>query len=1359
MRRLVALGLSTLMVWGCGELPHESPFDPGSPAEKLAKGEVTGTVRLAGETDFAGITVELQSEARTYNVQTDAQGAFRIAGVVPGDYDVRLETRYFVAERSTITVPLGDGYEISPVTLEARTAKVTGSALVQKSDVESSGGVTITLHKTGSIRGGAAAAPGAWRTQAQGADPETESEEDGSFSLDDVPAGVYEVNASTPETGDETMGEITVTGEEESVEVEPIVVRPVSGFFSIDNVGGFVTSPVVTLRLSGFNAESMRLGFSPDGSPDACGFTVTKGYQALDTITLSQEGETNVCVAFEDAQGRSTEPLVESVFFDATPPTVFDVTLDDGTAFSRDLSVRLAIQAADVLSGIASMQLAFTTNVTAATPLDFTPLSNLALPSGDGTKSLYLRLVDRAGNASPVVVRSIAVDSALNAAVSASLEDDLGRTAATDRQFVALRLQGLTADVAEMIAASNNSFAGAIWTPVTDAVAWQLASGDGLKTVFVKVRDLAGNESGVLQASITLDQSGPDTPGISLFDTDGDGAALSNTAVELLWGIPGAADLAGFELQRYVQGVDLGFQTLALLSPGVDRYVDDVTATTGHAHHYRIRAYDALGNSSGWSVVVDAHPFEPVQEAYWIRTETGLRYVFNPFPGTYSLRAAYQYDDYDGLTQTQELNSDVAYWDRVTTGGVVLNEQLAIKTVNSDNTLAFQSLVPLKLETRRRVAAGGRFVAMTQATDGTMHMLMNGGVTNASGFSYVHMGSDGAEQAAFHYQFEATFIPRGGAIVLRPNGTPVGAVASVDATASTFRLFAMRNFGAAATYEVIATIASPNVTNMGPAVAADDGALHIFWADGPSLYYANDVTGVWSKSLLGTGAGPAAARDANGKLHVCYHSGTTLYYINNASGAWSTPFVVAAGARYCAIIIKPDGLPFIAYAASAGSDLYLANFNGASWSTALVFNDPSGTTGFYPGLFTDTSGIHLAWDPGGYADLKYITNKTGGWVARSIDAGSPISGRAVLAVDPEGTLHVLYYHTVGTEARYARLAKNQSTKTQITGFADSIDWKPYANGTEVWALSSEWDGVSDYNLYLAKRNADGSWSKELVALSAGMYGSTLAFDNAGNPLVAWYHPVDFDVMYATKSGGIWNVETVDSAGDVGYNARLFVDPQNHPVIVYTDVTNAAIKIARHDGAGWQFTSLAGGYYEFNDAAMDTAGNLHLTASKNSLGDVWYVTDKYAGWTTEQVDTSGAQKSLAVGTDGAVHIAYFRWQPDYDLGYATNESGTWRRAIVDAPGDTGFYPEMLLDARNTPHILYRDDSNQRLCYAVRVNGGWSTGRLTQYTGTFGGYFEGDDDMVAFYYDTGGVLTELRDFQGRLPATAINVVSPW
>ena len=60
------------------------------------------TVRLAGETDFAGITVELQSDERTYNVQTDAQGAFRIAGVVPGDYDVRLETRYFVAERITI---------------------------------------------------------------------------------------------------------------------------------------------------------------------------------------------------------------------------------------------------------------------------------------------------------------------------------------------------------------------------------------------------------------------------------------------------------------------------------------------------------------------------------------------------------------------------------------------------------------------------------------------------------------------------------------------------------------------------------------------------------------------------------------------------------------------------------------------------------------------------------------------------------------------------------------------------------------------------------------------------------------------------------------------------------------------------------------------------------------------------------------------------------------------------------------------------------------------------------------------------------------------------------------------------------
>lgn len=1343
-------------------MPHESPFDPNSPAEKLAKGEVVGTVRLAGETDFAGITVELQGEARTYNVQTDAEGKFRIAGVVPGTYDARMETRYFVADRQTITVPLGEGYEVPPVTLDARTATVTGSALIQKSAADSTGGVTVTLHKTGSIRGGVSAAPGAWQTQAQGADVETESGDDGAFTLEGVPAGVYEVNASTPETGDETVGEITVTGEETSVEIEPIVVRPVSGFFAIDNAGGYVTSPIVTLRLTGFNAATMRHDFSVDGTPGGCAFTVTKAFQAVDTATLALEGENHVCVAFVDAQGRSTAPLVESVFYDATPPSVFEVTLDDGAVYSRDLTVRLTIQAADMLSGIASMQAAYTTNVTAATPQDFSPLSNIALPAGDGPKTVYLRLVDNAGNASPVVMRTITVDSALNAVVAAHLEDELGRTAATDRQFVSLHLQGLTADVAEMIAASNNSFAGSIWTPVTNSVGWQLASGDGLKTVFVKVRDLAGNESGVLQASITLDQSGPDTPGISLFDIDADGAALTNTSVELLWGIPGAADLAGFELQRYVQGVDLGFETLALLGPGIDRFVDDVTATTGNAHHYRIRAYDALGNSSGWSIVVEAHPFNPIEAAFWINTESGLRYVFNPHPGTYSLRSTYQYEAFDGLSNLVELNTDVAYWDRVTAGGIIYNESLIVKTVNRDNTLAFQSEISLGLDSRAKMASGGRFVGLAQSTNGDLHFLMNGGVTNAAGFSYVRHSSDGTEVYRNHYQPEEAYLPRAGTLAMKPDGSPVGVFFSTDAVFSGFNLMLAEGLEGNLALTLISSLPTLTLANAGPALAVtDDGKMHVFYSVASAVYYAHNVTGAWNTSTFAlSGIAPAAVRDGNDKLHVCYHNtGSTLYYANNVTGAWNTQ-VVATSARYCSIAVTAANAPIIAYGSSTvGSVLNLAEWNGGGFTLTPIYDDPINSTGYAPSLFIDAAGAyHIGWDPGSTGSLVYLTNRSGAFVVRPLDAGNAGLAQIDLLVDGRDQLHAIYNHTIGTEARYVRIAGSPVKKTQITAMVDPEAARIFYDGDRTLITYSVYNSITGtYDVDLATYQY-GTWTTEYVG--AGAYdGASLAVDANGKLHLAWYDVFNYDAYYATNAGGSWSVQLLDSAGDVGYESEVAVGPDGNPVVAYLDYDNARLKLARFDGAQWNFTTFAG-YYSMGDFSLDTNGDAHIIANQTAYGDLMYITDRYGAWTTEAVSSQGVYPSLALGLDGTAHVAYFAWQPTYDLGYATNEGGTWRRTIIDTQGDTGFYPQVMIDAEDTPHILYRDDSNRRLKYALRVNGGWTSARLTSYLGSFDGAFAPDGTLTAIFNDaSNGQYYMLTGFQGKLPARSIGVVSPW
>jgi hypothetical protein len=63
-------------------------------------------------------------------------------------------------------------------------------------------------------------------------------------------------------------------------------------------------------------------------------------------------------------------------------------------------------------------------------------------------------------------------------------------------------------DIAEMLISNDPSMAGATWQPFQQDFAWQLVPGNGFRTVYVRFKDLNGNESaGTETATIFLDGS------------------------------------------------------------------------------------------------------------------------------------------------------------------------------------------------------------------------------------------------------------------------------------------------------------------------------------------------------------------------------------------------------------------------------------------------------------------------------------------------------------------------------------------------------------------------------------------------------------------------------------------------------------------------------------------------------------------------------------------------------------------------------------------------------------------------------------------------------------------------------------
>ena len=66
------------------------------------------------------------------------------------------------------------------------------------------------------------------------------------------------------------------------------------------------------------------------------------------------------------------------------------------------------------------------------------------------------------------------------------------------------------------------------------------------------------------------------------------------------------------------------------------------------------------------------------------------------------------------------------------------------------------------------------------------------------------------------------------------------------------------------------------------------------------------------------------------------------------------------------------------------------------------------------------------------------------------------------------------------------------------------------------------------------------WTTQLVDPTYGFRMSTsLALDSSGNPHISYYDATNNDLKYASWNGASWNIQIVDSAGDVGIEFSCF----------------------------------------------------------------------------------------------------------------------------------------------------------------------------------------------------------------------------
>lgn len=213
-------------------------------------------------------------------------------------------------------------------------------------------------------------------------------------------------------------------------------------------------------------------------------------------------------------------PLANSNFYrhgETVALPLIGIRVNGGARFTNNKIIEVEIKSMKTeASLIESMKIGFEPNLNDANWQPYAESAQkIEIPGGEGEKRIYAQLKDKAGNTSQIESTQIIFDTTppLNPAIQINgdekfLNDKMGRV------LVNLKAEGAH----ELMIANNNQFQNIKWESYKESVRWVIdaGSGDGEKTIYVKFRDQAGNETQPVFASIILDTTPPSDGKISI---------------------------------------------------------------------------------------------------------------------------------------------------------------------------------------------------------------------------------------------------------------------------------------------------------------------------------------------------------------------------------------------------------------------------------------------------------------------------------------------------------------------------------------------------------------------------------------------------------------------------------------------------------------------------------------------------------------------------------------------------------------------------------------------------------------------------------------------------------------------------
>jgi len=495
---LILTLLATGLLSACDtSLSRDNPYDPDLPPHQKQPASLMGQVVLeSGDATIA--TVEVQPAGKSATPGTG--GYFEIADIPPGSYTIRVSAAgHSTWIQAGVHFEAGQRVDIDEIFVLAARGNLEGQVILMlapESEAGSHGGALVNVRPVDH---------GTMAASRQSAS--TISNPDGSWNLNSLPIGLWEIDGSKDGFAPSPPVEVEVT-EDGTTPAEALVLRSITGVIAIDGGADYTNDGdgEVTVEVLAFQTDEMRIGNSADlDDVDWEPHLAERPW----TLEAGEDGEKAVFMQFRNHSGYVTPPVHDSIVLDRAAPSnpLVRIAPEEDDEYVQQASVAVALEADDALSGVARMRTAVDGDVTDEPWVDFERRRAIVLPVGDDpdgvTATVQAQFMDGAGNESDIVQDSVIVDSVAPASPSIAINDEALLTAS---RAVTLTL---SADGASEMKVSNDpGLSGASWQPFVTSLGWGLTEGDEDKTVYARYRDAAGNESVVVQDSIEMNTKG-----------------------------------------------------------------------------------------------------------------------------------------------------------------------------------------------------------------------------------------------------------------------------------------------------------------------------------------------------------------------------------------------------------------------------------------------------------------------------------------------------------------------------------------------------------------------------------------------------------------------------------------------------------------------------------------------------------------------------------------------------------------------------------------------------------------------------------------------------------------------------------